>query len=59
MECNTGFSFVTSNDAYWEGSSPDPRADAETVLEEARKRDKPVKERQVEVDPAFSMEGGG
>lgn len=61
MECDSGFSFLTSGDGLWEGVTPDPKADAEKILEEAKERDKSVDEdnSKVKVDSAFSMEGGG
>ncbi|KAL9986739.1 hypothetical protein ACROYT_G000926 [Oculina patagonica] len=60
MEFDCGFSF-TSSDELWEGLAPDPKADAEKILEEARQQDKSVDEddTKVKVDSAFRMEGGG
>lgn len=61
MECDSGFGFLTSSDGLWEGVTPDPKADAEKILQEAKEQDKPVDEdnAKVKVDSAFSMEGGG
>lgn len=61
MECDSGFSFLTSSDGLWEGVAPDPKADAEKILQEAQQQDKPVDEddTKVKVDSAFRMEGGG
>lgn len=60
MEFDSGFSF-TSSDELWEGLAPDPKSDAEKILEEARQQDKSVDEdnTKVKVDSAFRMEGGG
>lgn len=61
MECDSGFSFLTSSDGLWEGVAPNPKADAEKILQEAQQQDKPVDEdgAKVKVDSAFRMEGGG
>ena len=60
MEFDSGFSF-TSSDSLLEGLAPDPKTDAEKMLEQARQQDKPVDEDEikVKVDSAFRMEGGG
>ena len=61
MEFDSGFSF-TSSDGLLKGLAPDPKADAEKILEEARQQDiKTVDEddTKVKVDSAFRMEGGG
>ena len=61
MDCDPGVSFLASSDGLWEGVMPDPKADAEKLLQEAQKQDKPADEddTKVKVDSAFSMEGGG
>ena len=61
MECDSGFSFLSSSAGSWEGVTPDPKADAEKILQEAKEQDKPADEdgTKVKVDSAFSMEGGG
>ena len=60
MEFDSGFSFATSNGDYWEILAPDPTADAEKILREAREQDKPPEDDvKVTVDSAFRMEGGG
>ncbi len=61
MEYDSGFSFLTSSDGLWEGVTPDPKADAEKILQDAKAQDKPADEddTKVKVDSAFRMEGGG
>lgn len=61
MDCDSGFSFLTSSEGLWEGVTPDPKADAEKILQEAKEQDKPADEddTKVKVDSAFRMEGGG
>ena len=55
MECDSGFSFLSSSAGLWEGVTPDPRADAEKILQEAKEQDKPADEddTKVKVDSAF------
>ena len=62
MEVDSGFTFVTSSDDLWEGLTPDPKADAENMLQEAKRQEKPADDDdddEVGVDSAFRMEGAG
>ena len=59
MEFDTGFAFATSGDVLQEGPPPDPTEDADKILQEAQKQDKPEEDFKVAVDSAFRMEGGG
>ena len=62
MEVDSGFTFVTSSDDLWEGPTPDPKADAENMLQDAKRQEKPADDDdddEVGVDPAFRMEGAG
>ena len=59
-ESDYGFTFTTSRDQYWTGPEPDVDGDAEAMLEEAKKQDKPVeKPDTVQIDSNFQMEGAG
>ena len=70
MESDSGFGFVTPSDDLWEGPTPDPKADAEKMLQEAKPvndddndddkdKDNDDDDDDVSVDSAFAMEGGG
>ena len=68
MESDSGFSFVTPSDDLWEGPTPDPKADAEKMLQETKPvnvdvndgdNDNDDDDDDVSVDSAFAMEGGG
>lgn len=62
MEVDSGFTFVTSSDNLWEGPTLDPKVDAENMLQEAKRQEKPADDDdddEVGVDPAFRMEGAG
>lgn len=58
MEHSDGF--TTSRDHFWKGPEPDVDSDADAMLEEAKKQDKPVeKPDKVPIDSNFEMEGAG
>ena len=61
MDFDSGFNFAASGDELWKDLAPDPKADSEKILQEAREQEKPAAEDDVKVtvDSAFRMEGGG